>query len=323
MVMWCHVICPYFLCLVSSWRGPEILPGICTDALPIFQPTASGMQRLLFPWNTTATRVYNSPMEQYSTAIRSVRSYMSDKIFRPPWSNNMTLLVFTIDFMCKREVSININNRWFHNPTSTFNITCATQPPCFKIQVWDFHNRPVSTHNTTEYNRHFKGQQKSFSKYSADLLRFTTRCLMVAGPTCGPFFLVFPKPTGVIQIWTKGHMNRTVRFVLFVALIQWFQVSHGSHGSKHPVLYSWGSTNGEVSIDSWRFVSWIYWRYVEIHYPRAGFNCWPTYHYFSHRSQHFWFGSSATTSRDLLQSALRIIPFPTIQFLFPAPPPPS
>lgn len=175
MVMWCHVICPYFLCLVSSWRGPEILPGICTDALPIFQPTASGMQRLLFPWNTTATRVYNSPMEQYSTAIRSVRSYMSDKIFRPPWSNAMTLLVFTIDFMCKREVSININSRWFHNPTSTFqerretckfqNITCATQPPCFKIQVWDFHNRPVSTYNTTEYNRHFKGQQKSFSKY--------------------------------------------------------------------------------------------------------------------------------------------------------------
>ena len=45
------------------------------------------------------------------------------------------------------------------------------------------------------------------------------------------------------------------------------------------------------------------------------FNCWPTYHYFSHRSQHFWFGSSATTSRDLLQSALRIIPFPTIPFL--------
>lgn len=159
MVMWCHVICPCFLCLVSSWRGPEILPGICTDALPIFQPTASGMQRLLFPWNTTATRVHNSPMEQYSTAIRSVRSYMSDKIFRPPWSNTMTLLVFTIDFMCKREVSININSRWFHNPTSTFqerkntckfqNITWATQPPCFKIQVWDFHNSPVSTYNAT------------------------------------------------------------------------------------------------------------------------------------------------------------------------------
>ena len=32
---------------------------------------------------------------------------------------------------------------------------------------------------------------------------------------------------------------------------------------------------------------------------------WPTYRYFSHRSQHFLFGSSAATSRGLLQSALK------------------